>query len=242
MSTPVAPQPAASPADAAGHPTRQLLDELDALMQRMLALPVQQLEEELRTAAAPALRVEEPVGEAGPESTALAPPATPAPDAAGLEEPARTDAAGDLTPPHSPLASFQSPPQGAPASPPEEMNPEPEKPDPVWEQLLPASPEVLAALGRPAQEPQTAEQAQAPGPAAHSSDGRWAMGDRRSVSVWLRPVLWINQAFDGCTALLGGPGRWLRGASGRSLVGWIGLGLLGGAAAWLVAYGFGWTW
>src|SRR5919199_1380641 len=58
MSTPLAPT---SRTSAPVHPTRQQLDELDALLQRMLDLPVNQLEEAV-----------------GPDEVA-APPAPPAP-------------------------------------------------------------------------------------------------------------------------------------------------------------------
>src|SRR5262245_33119701 len=113
MSTPAAPEPPASPSGAGNHPTRQLLDELDALMQRMLALPVHQLEEELRgaavgTSAAVSETLESQVNkEAGAQdpATGHGGPFVPGPLHESMEEVGlpRADAPSDMTPPHAPL-------------------------------------------------------------------------------------------------------------------------------------------
>jgi hypothetical protein len=255
MSTPTAPKPSASGTESASHPTRQLLDELDSLMQRMLALPVNQLEEELRTMAeeTSAPPTGDRLAESGEEA---APPAAPANSegaprswsvSGDVPGAARADEAGEVAPPHAPLIAFQPLPstdQAAPPTFPQESEPPREKPDSDWEGLLPAGPEVLAALGRPAvvdQQSNTPEEAIAPGSPCNSLDAQPGNLHQRHWSLWVRPVLWSNWVFDGVTRWLGPPGRWLRSPAGRALLGWIGLGLLAGAAAWLVAFGFGWT-
>ncbi len=131
MSTPSKPRP------PAGNPTRQLLDELDALMERMLELPVNQLGEDLRKPAPETPRVV-----SAEEEEEFRPPADdPAPPVVGLrQEPAR-----------APL------PSPAPAAPPREVPPAPtlrltpttppaEEPPGMsaasWERVLPIRPWV----------------------------------------------------------------------------------------------------
>jgi hypothetical protein len=255
MSTPTAPKPPASGTEPTSHPTRELLDELDALMQRMLALPVNQLEEELRTMAEETSAP--PTGDRLAESEEVA--SNPAPPAnsgealrtrsisADVPGAARAEEAGDMAPPHAPLIAFQPLPpanQAAPPTFPPESDPPGEKPDSDWERLLAAGPEVLAALGRPEtldQPSKTPEEVITPGSPSSSMDAQAASSLPRRGSLWLRPILWSNWVFDGVTRWLGPPGRWLRSPAGRSVMGWIGLGLLAGAAAWLLAFGFGWT-
>jgi hypothetical protein len=36
-------------------------------------------------------------------------------------------------------------------------------------------------------------------------------------------LLWSNRVFDRSTRWLGNPGRWLRSARGRTVLGWVGL-------------------
>jgi hypothetical protein len=58
----------------------------------------------------------------------------------------------------------------------------------------------------------------------------------------LRPLLWLNWAFDYAMSWLGPPGRWLCGSGGRALLGWGGLLLIAAALAWIALDGMGWTW
>jgi hypothetical protein len=229
MSTSPSPKPAL-PAGPS-HPTRQLLDELDALMKRMLALPVNQIEDELRakaeraTAAAEAPAADRPPmapedGETGPDS--------PAAEELPADWPAEED-----TPEDREQAREHDAPSVLVAE---------EEPD--LERIIPASPEVLAAIGRPPREP---ERKRDPAPREPDSAGVTALaggGPGPAVAVppvWLRPLVWSNRAFDRCMAWLGGPGQWLRGHNGRAMLGWTGLGLLAGALAWLLANQIGWT-
>lgn len=168
------------------HPTRQQLDELEALMQRMLALPV-----------SPA------AGEPPP-----APPA-PAPEAPE-NAPAAEAAPVAAPPPGTEFSSFLPP---APL-------PEPE----------PRAGEVEERDAEPAPPAPTADRPSRPA------------GRRRPVGRGLRPLLWVNGAFDRATVRLGGPGRWLRGPRGRAWLGGTGLVLLATAVAWGVLDWMGWPW
>jgi hypothetical protein len=51
---------------------------------------------------------------------------------------------------------------------------------------------------------------------------------------------WVNRLFDRGTTLLGLPGRWLRGPTGRPILGWIGTGLLVAALVWGFLDWLGW--
>jgi hypothetical protein len=51
----------------------------------------------------------------------------------------------------------------------------------------------------------------------------------------------FNTTFDACLAPLGAPGRWLRGRTGRTVLGVVGLACLAAAAALIAADRFGWT-
>ncbi|MBL8797495.1 MAG: hypothetical protein JNM56_26580 [Planctomycetia bacterium] len=61
-------------------------------------------------------------------------------------------------------------------------------------------------------------------------------------SVLLAPLLWLNRTFDRTVGRLGKPGRWLRSAAGRTLLGWIGLLCLAAALALGVFDALGWAW
>ncbi len=263
MSRPAPVKPPESSAGPAMQPTRQLLDELDSLMQRMLALPVGQLEEEIR-ASTERSAVLSPGDEEGPIYRRLAveemqptpgdPELNPVPDSAERlsgDEPDRPMGAAPelrLTTPTSPEEGEGAP--GASGADWEEITtstgtaveespPPPEVPD--WENGLPASPEVLAAIReRPLD---SAESGGHPTPAASLPRG---LPDRPNASLpepvvawWLRPLLWCNQVFDACTFWLGEPGEWLRSGRGRAVLGWCGLLLLAGAVGWAVLVGLG---
>jgi hypothetical protein len=200
MSTPTVPP--ASP----NNPTRQLLDELDALMERMLSLPVEEVDgaEPLPPPRSPLLR--EPaapviVSIGSPPSLAnrgeliqtvgasptIRPPARPAPTTSAAPAPPPTAAATTTSPPPISAAPHWSP-KG------------------ILERTLPSRPlEVRLA---------------------------W----------WMPPILWSNRVFDRATLRLGPVGRWLRGETGRTLLGWSGLVLLVLALTCLVLDIVGWSW
>jgi hypothetical protein len=224
--------------------TRQMLDELDALMERMLAVPIAEPEEPAPPqAAAPQPRSrpmaatltllqvptdETPVSFRPPTESA---PATPAFDPAHAgTNPSHLPALGALgssaAPAWSEMAGYPSltyPP--APVS-----EPYPELP------ALPAStavtPEPLSFRVLPsASEPSLDELlADVPEPPA-------------SLAAWfILPLLWGNRLFDQGTMLFGESGSWLRGPIGRSALGMAGLILFGAALLWLARDWLGWTW
>jgi hypothetical protein len=207
MSPPAKP-PASAP-ESSLQPTRQLLDELDSLMQRMLALPVERVGGEPGEAPGPATAAatdEE-------ERPVYRPPSlNEMPAAANYRE---TEWEED-----APSDRLADRPQSLPSE---------------QDASLPASPEVLAALHLPARQetsrrpiiPTTQPAADVPEPLP---------------AAWLRALVRTNQVFDYGTTWLGGPGQWLRSDRGRALLGWVGLGLLAGAVAWLTLTGLGWTW
>lgn len=196
--------------------TRQLLDELDALMQRMLELPVEPDDPASSTGAgghvsAPTL---------SPPPVLASPPALELPAGLRLDRP-DTPAAQNAEP--TPvlagmeaawdrLAVGSEARLEAPAEGPTNLDRSPAADaGPFAELTTPAkvSPQRLAARPMPRRPP----------PA-----GSWL----------LAPLRLANLVFDQATRPLGGPGRWLRSNSGRAVLGWLGLGLLASAAAWQV--------
>jgi hypothetical protein len=243
-------------------PTRQLLDELDSLMQRMLALPVSQLEEEIRASTERSAGLS-PADEEGPIYRRLAVeemqptnpglepnPGTDPADRSSEDEPLREMGLGPelrLATAHIPDEAEDRPPASEahweetnnPTGTTVEEAPPHNLPD--WESGLPASPEVLAAIRERPLHPADAEGR----PALISPPSR-GLPERPNASVpepvvawWLLPLVWCNHLFDYCTFALGEPGAWLRSGPGRAVLGWCGLLLLAGAVAWAVLVEFG---
>lgn len=205
---------------ANGRPTRQQLDELDALLQKMLELPVNRLaEDEYRPDAAPA----------GP----------PRPDAPPADEAGQWVPLSQAWEPSSatwgPLAErFRRALPGG-DGPPENA------PPPAADASLPAStsgsgsslPETLSY--RFATFPPTA-----PAPAARPSEPAAAAAAPRSVpGAFLAAVTWC---FDLCLSPTGGLGAWLKSPAGRALLAALGFLMLAAAGAVCVADALGWTW
>jgi len=222
-------------------PTRQQLDELEALMQRMLDLPVNHLDERPSNGVADVVEA----AEVEPDPTAdwredpLQPSEEWIPSAFDPIAPDESNPSSD-----QPLAEWP-----APLSPPE------------WPDLAEFAPGMVHA----------AQRTEHPGDQAWASnleDLAWndVPGDSQSktsvsdmgpdkqtaasttvppmppVEPWLLPLVWFNVAFDGLTFLLGPLGRWLRGPTGRAVMGWIGVLLVAGSMAWALFDWMGWTW
>jgi hypothetical protein len=213
--------------------TRQQLDELDALMQRMLALPVDPPDD----LANPPIQQPDTISEgtsapseAGPwAAAALAPePAIPV----QVEEPHEK---GD-----SPLEDRGTAPFFLGQS-----EPLPPAADPV---PLPSPSERIESWGYTSRAPVVVPFAGLDSPRSvevklGKSAGVSAENSRSRRVAWpVYPLLWINWTFDRATRLLGPLGRWLRGPGGRALLGWGGLLLLAAALVWLAWDGLGWTW
>lgn len=241
MSTSLSPR--SSPAV---HPTRQQLDELDALLQRMLDLPVNKIEVldspetpaalDQQTAAeelpAVSYRVPEsdpelPVADAATATAAAEPRAEPSP----VREPDPDDwvrLASTWTPSAQtwePLKEImrQARPGIAPA-------PEAEPAPSSEASSFPDAREALAQSLAPVIAEPTAPVQNVAVPATNRS------------AVWQWPFVAVNVVFDVLTLPLGPLGAGLRSSAGRNVL--AALGLLGFAAAAAVALAdrIGWTW
>ena len=204
----------ATPPPAAQLPTRQQLDEIDALLRRMLALP--------------------PLAGDAATDSAMTPP-VPAP------------------PPNYPAAIREVPPPRTPAA-----------GDPVvqeWRVGLPQPPSVvawekpvpLATLAEAPYHPieQSGPLYQPPGynsPAAvpaSGADPHPVVAAPTNPAPPISPILWpliaLNVSFNILSYLLGPLGTWLRG-SGRSVIGWLGIGMILAAGVWAAGEWYGYDW
>jgi hypothetical protein len=239
-----------------------LLDELDALMQRMLALPVNHLGEgvgppESKPDADAPQNVEAMRDAGAPEILAM--PGTPLhQDVKAEEEPPGAEGGvsagpGDENgpPPFLEVAagspagqSFDE--EGAPIEAVREGANSANPVETAWERPIPASPEVLEAIGqRPLREVVDRKRDLGTLRRTDNESAQRAVATtipKAEAPAWLRPLLWSNRTFDWCTGLLGGPGRWLRGVRGRALLGWVGLGLIAGGLVWMAVTELGWKW
>jgi hypothetical protein len=239
-----------SPDDPAGQSTRQLLEELDDLMQRMLALPVQQGDEE-----------------SAPEQPAALKTIAPTSADVQSKKPFKGTDTGHRSPDsghksvhllHVPAmrVTVQAPVTGQPAQDvaatagqatrpkPAERTP-PSYRDKVLDEdpaptYLPVGAEPLLPilLQHPSKAPTKAPAtppASPPRPQPVAPRPSWMPTPSASPPVaqgsfgWL---LTINENFDTCTRLLGPAGHWLRGEQGRSIVGWSGLAMIAAALIW----------
>jgi hypothetical protein len=196
------------------HPTREQLDELEALLERMLALPVNQLEGETSNLSLPTLA---PID---------MPPDWETGDSAVLSAQARDRGAAAPSEEVRPLAGGQLGKNGAAA---DEVNRGADSPRwsaPDDSQNVEAPATNLTIVTRPA-----------------VGERPWPLpAGARRIAWPLRPLVWSNRAFDRCAGRFGAAGRWLRGPRGRALVGWSGVALLVSATAWAWLEWMGWTW
>jgi hypothetical protein len=200
--------------DTAGlHTTRQMLDELDALMERMLALPVNEIED-TRPEPAPA----PPAPTAAPLTAKLTLLQVPA------GEPPLDGAHPGTNPSHLPsLNALRTAPVHV-APPRTLLPPLPEAPAVA---PAPLTDRVVPPTLQPSMDTLLAE---VPEPID-------------SLASWfIVPLLWSNRAFDRGTLFLGESGAWLRSTTGRAALGMTGLTLLAVACLWLARDWLGWTW
>jgi hypothetical protein len=207
------------------HPTRQQLDELEALLQRMLALPVNQLEGESSSLSLPALTPIDmpPDWESGDAAVLSAESARP-PREHGPTD--KSERATDETRAAGSGQLSKSLAVTGDADEPERSSDSPRWTEPEETQNVAAAATNLTIVTRPA-----------------IGERPWQLPVRARRIPWaLRPLVWSNRAFDRCAGRLGASGRWLRGPSGRGLIGWSGIALLASAAAWAWLEWMGWTW
>jgi hypothetical protein len=202
--------------------TRQMLDELDALMDRMLAIPVNDLDEPAPT----------------PRDIVHMP--TVSATLTVLEAPVQSEESFNRGQPPSAWANFPGySTDPVPAR--EDSGPLPHLVDPTF--LHTAPPDTSESERSPIPEdamPQSITML--PDFSAEAPVKPVRLPHRSLASRCLLPLVWFNICFDKSTLLLGGPGRWLRGPGGRHLLGLTGLALLAAAGLWLVKDWLGWTW
>jgi hypothetical protein len=236
MSTPSPPRPSADL-----QPTRQQLDDLDALLRRMLDLPVNST---TTTVEAPVPQPLVPPSEEGHpirESSAPAPPVSyvvvettskdaPEPETATPAAPtsAAAPVEGEGWIPFR--SSWQPSPQtwgpladswhqaraGRPSSSPAEPTPDAPAPTPAPAADMTPAPPSPVAVPTPA----------APPPRLPPLDLTWRPAWQETL---LAPLVWFNRAFDGCLMPLGRLGRVLCGSPGRTVLGFVGLACLAAA-------------
>jgi hypothetical protein len=216
---------------SASQSTRQLLDELDALMQRMLAVPVEkgdspEAAEAAPRPAEPAVKVEVPL-----------PPqfinSTPAPRTVELLP---TPIVVQAPAPRPPVGGF-----AATVAEPEAAAPTyiPVGAEPLLPLIVQRPPSLVAEIP-------PLPRVQPPAPVRKvtvepAPPARPAWMNPTAVKPPAAPVrignvtqllVMINRSYDRGTALLGGPGRWLRSQQGRAMLGWTGLAMLITALVW----------
>jgi hypothetical protein len=243
---------------------RQQLDELDALLQRMLTLPVNHLAEpeDKQRREAP---LTQPLAKARNKfATLVEKPSTPPrpvvdekvrpplPD----DRPTpllRTESPSGLPAPISVLPTITSASAPSLAEPPPatEMKSVISSPGIVLPEIVPESEPGETPGGRGAEQsrafraPDAAPSAEPiipKKPSEFLERHRARLREERRAAPWLKPLEWINRLFDRCAVALGRPGLWLVRPETRDFLGWIGIGLLLAAAVILVGDWFGWTW
>jgi hypothetical protein len=236
-------------------PTRQQLDELDALLQRMLDLPVNKLDDGQGveapppgadgtgaaasglTAALPEVPrppvqyvvVETPpaeVSSGSPGALAAQAPPSPADPATGPDAPD----AGDWVPLRS--AWRPSAQTWGPLAESWWQAQSGEKPQPAGTDEAPPPEPPAEAIS-----PDTTPAApQAPAAMPKPPENRSDLAVARP-GLLARPLLGFNRAFYRGVASLGAPGRWLAGPAGRTVLGVLGLAFLTAAVALSLAAG-----
>jgi hypothetical protein len=116
------------------NPTRQQLDELDALLQRMLSLPLNQLDSEMSQMPPPPPRPAQPPSVGYSTNPASLPPR---PSASAAPRPAHVP-----TPPRPTLPAVAAPPRPAPPPPPMLPRRDPSPGDHTWNVPLPTPGDV----------------------------------------------------------------------------------------------------
>jgi hypothetical protein len=218
----------------AGPSMRQQLDELDALLQRMLTLPVNQ--------------TDEGASELPPIRRAIAPDPTPTPPPTQGRGPRMflLDGSAPVTPPQTPPAAWDphwninlNPQQGSsilgPRSPAATaQRQQPENAPPIWRaETVAFAPSQNSPVPQP---PLSAPMA----PAVRRSNGdaapREKTPDEGPAPLPLVPLIALNRTFDAVMHCFGPPGQWFCTSAGRNLLGLAGLALLVASAGW-----FGWS-
>lgn len=207
------------------NPTRQQLEELDSLLQRMLTLPGTAESDPLPPAVAARMP-------AAPPPMPAAPPVAPAPPPRRRAEPPSGENAWNV-----PLPTNSGPPvlntwpagveslTSAAAS---NVQPRPLPP-------APPAPRMRATASAPvADPPQRFRLDPAPPPTPVSMEA--------PLPFYLWPMGAIDRMLGSLFLPLGAPGRWLGCGSGKIVFGWCGLAMITAAVVWGIVDYLGWTW
>jgi hypothetical protein len=219
--------------------SREQLDELDALLQRMLDVTVEPVADPEAPSAvgavgpvdeAPAMvdmpsltTVSSPGGQKRPVLARVRPDEKTFPAYRTESDPTKAEGQTARRAPQAPAPS-------APAVITPSATPAPPVEGPTIKILQP---------GTTAPAPLTTEK-------RISDHGSPAPGVSPATSVepplvwWQWPLGWLNLPFDYLASRLGSPGRWARQPNGRRILGWIGVGLLGIAVFLLILDWIGW--
>jgi hypothetical protein len=200
-------------------PTRQQLDEIDALLRRMLTLPP--LAGEPATAPTP-----QP-----PPATHVYPPPVvremPAPTPAVPGEPVVQSWRAEWTQPQQPQSA------AGPASVVAWGSPVPQPADaPPW--AMQSGPAAAPPFAIPV----------SPGPIIQpvsSPSNQPTGGARQTESPFVLLLVLLNGLFNVLTYLLGPLGAWIRGP-GRGIVGWAGILMILAAGVWALGNWYGYDW
>jgi hypothetical protein len=223
---------------------RQQLDELDAILQRMLTLPVngQESTEEKPKSELPIT----------PPPVRRRPVAAPILENPPLPETAPSPPRVELpTKPRGPITIFQPVSSPATLSVPELPPLEIATPPIVAPTHTTAPSQPMPGWGPAREEAPPAPKADSPKeidpiipikPSEFFERHRARIKEQQRSAPWLGPLGWLNAAFDRCSIALGRPGLWLVRSDVRNVMGWLGLGMLVAAAVILVGDWFGWTW
>ena len=213
----------ATPAYSSHAQTRQELDELDSLLQRMLKSPM--------SSAEPAVSAKPSVAAMSPEAFAPLPPNI-------KMFPPRSASSEPLV--HAWRMEVPSVPTATVAVPSASRSVVPPAPYPysmVFGQSLP-----MEAAPPPVEPLNVALPRSSPGAAVPFYQPTASAAAPRSHSLFLFPLVALNRIFDLLSYLLGPLGTWLRHPAGRSAMGWLGIVMIIGALGWGLADWFGVDW
>lgn len=214
---------------------RQQLDELDALLQRMLNLPVNQLDES-----------GEPTLQHARFRNTADPAPTPPPPVGRRPSMMLLDGSAPVAPPASPPNAWDpnwhinlNPQQGSsvfgPRGPAAQRAAAAEPSTPIWRAETVGLPQRETT---PAPQPPLATARDETSPTPSVTPNRAPAPEPAPLA--LLPVVAVNRAFDAVMLTFGGPGEWLCTRVGRAALGFAGLALLMGSTGWAVATWFGW--
>jgi hypothetical protein len=215
--------------------TKQQLEELESLLQRMLTSPTNGQEPPLAMPAMPAPSIS-PSPPSLPSASQSVIGGEPTLQVWRVQTPMSEPGAGTFT--------EQQPPLATPVDP---IPPEPRffagSRSPTAANAPPSPFPYQMVFG-----PQTASAAPAihAVPVAGIPVPQWeaskSSADLGPLPVALWPVYVLNKAFDLLTFPLGPLGSWLRQPGGRNTLGWLGLLMILGAIGWAVADWYGMDW